>query len=383
MPQARTRRGAHTWARARRRCSSIVKASTLAQLGNIVIVDVGYNDPANNYETDMAQVANALVERGVAHVIWVTLREQTDDYRTINDVIRSQAPRWPQLQIADWEAASRGKDWFNPDGLHLNAAGAIGLATLLRPFVLTACGSACKGLGAGAPRNVRLPSLRGKPAVGRTLTCRHGLVGGAGPIVFSYRWLRGTRVLTHAVGSSRVLDARRPRPLVACRVWAGNASGATAATSKSVRVRAGGARLLHDRDRLDLDELVRVAEERHAEQGGRCTVEMRRHDVPRPHEIGPLPRDDVDGCLHDVAEVRAVLLERLTEVVDRERRLGLEIPGVDDALRPRRSGTRLPRTRSRLQPRRTRTELPARASRARGYWASRLDGRPSRGKSSG
>ena len=63
---------------------AVVKASTLAQLGNIVIVDVGYNDPANNYETDMAQVANALVERGVAHVIWVTLREQTDDYRTIN-----------------------------------------------------------------------------------------------------------------------------------------------------------------------------------------------------------------------------------------------------------------------------------------------------------
>ena len=106
--------------------AAVVKAATLAQLGNIVIVDVGYNDPANNYETDMAQVANALVERGVAHVIWVTLREQTDDYRTINDVIRSQAPRWPQVQIADWEAASRGRDWFNPDGLHLNAAGAMG-----------------------------------------------------------------------------------------------------------------------------------------------------------------------------------------------------------------------------------------------------------------
>ena len=40
----------------------------------------------------MAQVANALVDRGVAHVIWVTLREQTDDYRQINATIRDQAP---------------------------------------------------------------------------------------------------------------------------------------------------------------------------------------------------------------------------------------------------------------------------------------------------
>ncbi len=85
----------------------IVTSSTLAQLGNIVIVAVGYNDPANNYETDMAQVANALVERGVGHVIWVTLRDQTDDYRQINETIKAQAPRWPELRVADWEVESR------------------------------------------------------------------------------------------------------------------------------------------------------------------------------------------------------------------------------------------------------------------------------------
>ena len=138
----------------------IVKSSSLSQLGNIVIVAVGYNDPANNYETDMAQVAIALVDLGVAHVIWLTLREQTDDYRQINATIRDQARRWPQVQIADWEKASRGKDWFNADGLHLNADGAIGLATLIRPFVLAACGSACAATPK-APRNVRPPTLRG------------------------------------------------------------------------------------------------------------------------------------------------------------------------------------------------------------------------------
>ena len=219
---------------------AVVKASTLAQLGNIVIVDVGYNDPANNYETDMAQVANALVERGVAHIIWVTLREQTDDYRTINDVIDSQAPRWPQVQVADWEAASRGRDWFNPDGLHLNADGAMGLATLLRPYVLAACGSACVPAGkppALAPHNVRRPALRGVPVVGQLLTCRPGSWTGTKPIVFSFRWLRNDRVIAGPHGSTKRLGAADHGRLVACRVWAGNSKGATQATSKGLRVR--------------------------------------------------------------------------------------------------------------------------------------------------
>ena len=215
----------------------LVKDSTLSQLGNIVVVAVGYNDPDNNYETDMAQVANALVEKGVGHIVWLTLREQTDDYRSINRTIEAQAPRWPELRIADWEAASRGKDWFNPDGLHLNAAGAVGMATLIRPFVLTACGTDCKGLGAGAPHNLAPPSVRGKPVVGSTVTCRHGSWTGQRPIVFSYRWLRGTRVLTHAVAGTHVLGKADRGRSIACRVWAGNIGGATAATSKPVLVR--------------------------------------------------------------------------------------------------------------------------------------------------
>ena len=217
----------------------IVRSSSLSALGNIVVVAVGYNDPANNYETDMAQVAIALVDLGVAHVIWLTLREKTDDYRQINTTIRDQARRWPQVQVADWENASRGKDWFNDDGLHLNADGAIGLATLIRPFVLAACGSACNVATPKAPRNVRPPTLRGTPTVGSVLTCRPGTWTGTGPIVFSYRWLRGTRVLAGLVGNSRRLGRADAGRSVACRVWAGNARGAAAATSRAIQVRSG------------------------------------------------------------------------------------------------------------------------------------------------
>lgn len=219
----------------------IVQSSTPAQLGRIVVVDVGYNEPAVNYEGGMAVVTQALVNKGVEHVIWVTMREQTDEYRRINRVIREQAPRWPAVQIADWEAASRGKDWFNPDGLHLNADGAVGLATLLRPFVLSACAAACESTTpptGEAPRNVRLPVLKGSPVVGRLVTCRPGSWGGPRPIVFTYRWLRNSKVISGAVGPERRLRPADRSSHVACRVWAGNAVGATQATSKALLVRA-------------------------------------------------------------------------------------------------------------------------------------------------
>jgi hypothetical protein len=44
-------------------------------------------------------------------------------------------------------------------------------------------------------------------------------------------------VLTHAVGSTRVVGKTDRGRTIACRVWAGNINGVTAATSKGVLVR--------------------------------------------------------------------------------------------------------------------------------------------------
>jgi hypothetical protein len=220
---------------------SLVQDSSLLQLGNVVVVDVGYNDPANNYDTDMAQVVNALLDRGVGHIVWVTMREQIDEYRTINAVIRAAPARWPQLEVADWEAASRGRPWFNDDGLHLNAAGALGLAKLLRPYILSACGAPCQSTGPPppqSPRSLRRPALRGTPVVGHTLTCLPGSWTGSRPIVFSYRWLRNGKVTPGALDRLRKLRAPDAGRSIACRVWASNASGSTKATSRAVRIRA-------------------------------------------------------------------------------------------------------------------------------------------------
>jgi lysophospholipase L1-like esterase len=53
-------------------------------------------------------------------------------------VIRTEAKRWPSVRVVDWNAHSRGRPWFREDGLHLNAAGAVALARLLRGDVLRA-----------------------------------------------------------------------------------------------------------------------------------------------------------------------------------------------------------------------------------------------------
>jgi hypothetical protein len=219
----------------------IVEASPLVTLGNVVVVDVGYNEPAEHYDEGMSQVVTALVKLGVPHVLWVTMREQTDNYRQINDVIRAEARRWPQLQVLDWEAASRGQDWFQPDGLHLNAEGALGLARFLRPYVLAACGTDCQSASAPPaklPKNLRPPRLRGAAVVGRRLTCLPGMWTGTRPIVFSYRWLRDGKQVARAFRPSRRLRATDANRLLACRVWAANSAGATPATGKAVRVRA-------------------------------------------------------------------------------------------------------------------------------------------------
>jgi len=218
----------------------IVQVSPLVTLGNIVVVDVGYNESAVNYEADMSQVAIALVKLGVEHVLWVTMREQTDNYRRINDVIRTQARRWPQLQIVDWDAASKGQDWFQADGLHLNADGALGLAKLLRANILAACGSDCQTAipaAAQPPKNARPPQLRGTPVVGHRLTCLPGTWTGTRPIAFSYRWLRSGKEIARAFRPSRRVRASDAGHLLACRVWAANAAGATKATARPVRAR--------------------------------------------------------------------------------------------------------------------------------------------------
>ena len=107
-------------------------------LGKVLVVDVGYNEGPAGYGAGINRVMRAALAQGASGVVWVTLRETLDLYRSTNVAIRRAAKRWSQLQVADWNAFSAGKPWFGSDGLHLTPTGAGALARFLRPFVFRA-----------------------------------------------------------------------------------------------------------------------------------------------------------------------------------------------------------------------------------------------------
>lgn len=112
------------------------------RLGDVLIVDGGYNDDGSTYGDGMRAVINTANRAGVKGIVWVNLRESRSYYRTINSIIGSVARRSPNVVVANWNAESAGKPWFGSDGLHLNNAGAEHLASFLRPYVQMAAGSA-------------------------------------------------------------------------------------------------------------------------------------------------------------------------------------------------------------------------------------------------
>jgi hypothetical protein len=114
-----------------------------AELGPLVVIDVGYNDRPDEYAADLDTVMQALVAAGVQRVIWVTLEETEDPWIGNNAAIREAPKRWPQLVVADWApVAAANPSWF-VDKAHMNYDGAFGFARFLRPIVLATCGSPC------------------------------------------------------------------------------------------------------------------------------------------------------------------------------------------------------------------------------------------------
>lgn len=112
------------------------------QLGDVLIVEVGYNETAQGYAGGMRRIINAARAHGIKGIVWVTLREIRPSYRMTNKAIRAEARRLPDVHVADWNAYSRGKPWFSADGLHLNSLGAVEMAAFLRPYVFRAANRA-------------------------------------------------------------------------------------------------------------------------------------------------------------------------------------------------------------------------------------------------
>jgi len=118
--------------------------STGTKLGPNVVIAVGYNDFEDRYAQNIETALAALHDAGVKHVWWLTLRAAHHSYLTMNDDIVAAAGKHPEMSIVDWNVYSRSHpDWFQDDGIHLLAAGADAMATLIHK-ALVADGAALK-----------------------------------------------------------------------------------------------------------------------------------------------------------------------------------------------------------------------------------------------
>jgi hypothetical protein len=82
------------------------------------------------------------------------------------------------------------------------------------------------------------PSIGGIPALGQHLTCKSGVSSGGATL--SYAWLRDTRAIAGAGGTSYLVGSADVSHHLQCRVTATNAAGSASATSAFVTVPAGG-----------------------------------------------------------------------------------------------------------------------------------------------
>lgn len=107
-----------------------------AGAGSIAVVELGSNDGATPsiLSARVDQIMNALT--GVPRVIWVNLRTFADWVPAANTVFADAATRWPNLEIADWNAiATPRPDLVAVDGLHLGGPGAAAMAELVGTHV--------------------------------------------------------------------------------------------------------------------------------------------------------------------------------------------------------------------------------------------------------
>jgi hypothetical protein len=154
-------------------------------LGQVAVVDVGYNDAPSEFAAGIDRVMRGLLDAGVDQVVWITLRERRPSWAEINDQIRQAPKRWPQLTVGDWELESHSHDEWFADGIHMNWTGGEAFGSFLRALVLAACGTAC-GDG-GSMLNVGGPLRRAH--VGVRYVDRLRITGGTPPYRVSVKGL--------------------------------------------------------------------------------------------------------------------------------------------------------------------------------------------------
>jgi peptidoglycan hydrolase-like protein with peptidoglycan-binding domain len=116
------------------------------ELGDVLVVMAGYNDPGETIDEAIAGVVDEARDQGLEHVVWLSLRtsdgvnysdpqEQSsiNTFREYNEQLFDAAEASDgYLQIADWAAYSNGASaWFETDGVHLTSRGVDAVTTFI------------------------------------------------------------------------------------------------------------------------------------------------------------------------------------------------------------------------------------------------------------
>jgi hypothetical protein len=112
---------------------SVVQADRAdGTLGNVLVVELGTNGTVSSSDFDaMMQAAS-----GAKRVVFVNLNVPRSWEEPDNAVLAAGVARYPGLAVlADWNALSSSHpEWFTPDQVHLEPAGAQALANLVAQY---------------------------------------------------------------------------------------------------------------------------------------------------------------------------------------------------------------------------------------------------------
>jgi hypothetical protein len=116
------------------------------ELGEVLVVMTGYNDPEWAIDESIAAVMDAARSGGVGHLVWLSLRmtadvaysdpqqqSSVDTFREYNEqLVEAARSSGGFLQIADWATYSTGAtEWFETDGVHLTGSGVDALTVFI------------------------------------------------------------------------------------------------------------------------------------------------------------------------------------------------------------------------------------------------------------
>jgi hypothetical protein len=160
--------------------------------GDYAVIAAGYNYPywdPERFDRSIDSIVSTMLEAGVKHVFWVTLREIKPQYitpaawrqiqpyywyfPTVNEHLKRALGRHPQLSLIDW-AAVADQPGLTYDAIHLNNAGSALYSAITRDAIY----AATTAQPAGTVARVAIPEAAGVEAVSLNLTTDDPRAGG-------------------------------------------------------------------------------------------------------------------------------------------------------------------------------------------------------------